>query len=59
MAEATLKQIKQADATTDYLKAIVYNRMGNTVDAKEALRSATSKDESLAKYAENDLEINK
>ena len=33
--------------------------MGNTVDAKEALRSATSKDESLAKYAENDLEINK
>ena len=58
-AEATLKHIKQADATTDYLKAIVYNRMGNTTDAKEALRQATSKDESLAKYAENDLEINK
>ena len=58
-AEATLKHIKQADATTDYLKAIVYNRMGNTTDAKEALRQATSKDESLAKYAENDLEVNK
>ena len=59
MAEATLKQIKQADATTDYLKAIAYSRMGNTVDAKEALSRATNKDESLAKYAENDLEIKK
>ena len=56
-AEATLKHIKQADATTDYLKAIVYNRLGNKTDAKEALRNATSKDESLAKYAENDLEV--
>jgi tetratricopeptide (TPR) repeat protein len=59
MAEATLKQIKQADATTDYLKAIAYSRMGHTVDAKEALSRATNKDESLAKYAENDLEIKK
>ena len=59
MAETTLKHINQPDATTDYLKAIVYNRMGNTVDAKVALHSATSKDESLAKYAENDLEINR
>ena len=33
--------------------------MGNTTDAKEALRQAKSKDESLAKYAENDLEVNK
>ena len=58
-AEATLRHVKQADATTDYLKAIVYNRMGNTTDAKEALRNATSKDAGLAKYAENDLEVNK
>ena len=33
--------------------------MGNTADAKEALRSATSRDEGLAKYAENDLEVSK
>ena len=58
-AEATLRHVKQADATTDYLKAIVYSRMGNTTDAKEALRQATSKDEGLAKYAETDLEVNK
>jgi Flp pilus assembly protein TadD len=58
-AEATLRHVKQADATTDYLKAIVYNRLGNSTDAKEALRHATSKDAGLAKYAENDLEVNK
>ena len=58
-AEATLRHIQQADATTDYLKAIVYSHIGHTTDAKEALRQATSKDEWLAKYAENDLEVNK
>ena len=58
-AESTLKHVRQADAVTDYLKAIVCQRMGNTADAKEALRSATSRDEGLAKYAENDLEVSK
>ena len=57
-AEATLKHVQQADATTDYLKAIVYRRLGHTTDAKTALQAATSKDEALAKYAENDLELN-
>ena len=58
-AEVTLKYISQPDAVTDYLKAIVYQRMGNTADAKKALLDATGKDERLAKYAENDLEVNK
>ena len=56
-AESTLKHVKQADAVTDYLKAITYYRMGNTTDAKTALQQATGKDQQLAKYAETDLEV--
>ena len=55
----TLKYIKDADATTDDLKAILAARMGNTSDAAEALRSAVSKDSSYAKYAATDLELKK
>ena len=58
-AEATLKQIRQADAVTDYLRAIVYTHLGNTTDAREALSKATGKDERLARYAENDLELSR
>ena len=58
-AAVTLKYIKDADATTDYLKAILAARMGNTSDAAEALRSAVSKDSSYAKYAATDLELKK
>jgi tetratricopeptide (TPR) repeat protein len=58
-ADITLKYVKNPDATTDYLKAILFSRMGNTADAAEALRSAISKDSSFAKYAANDIELAK
>ncbi len=56
-AAVTLKYIKNADATTDYLKAILAARMGNTSDATEALRSAVAKDPNYAKYSATDLEL--
>jgi Flp pilus assembly protein TadD len=56
-AAVTLKYIKNPDATTDYLKAILSARMGNTSDAAEALRAAVAKDSSYAKYAATDLEL--
>ena len=56
-AAVTLKYVKNPDATTDYLKAVLNARMGNTADAAEALRSAINKDASYAKYAANDLEL--
>ena len=55
-AAVTLKYVKNPDATTDYLKAILYNRMGNKDDSKEALAKAV-KDAFYAKYAANDLEL--
>ena len=58
-ADITLRYIKNPDATTEYLKAILYARMGNTADASEALRKAISKDASYARYAANDLELAK
>ena len=56
-AAVTLKYIKNPDATTDYLKAILGARMGNTVDAAQALQAAIAKDPSYAKYAANDIEL--
>ena len=56
-AAVTLKYVKNPDATTDYLKAILGARMGNTSDAAEALRAAVSKDAGYAKYAATDLEL--
>ena len=56
-AAVTLKYIKNPDATTDYLKAILGARMGNTSEATQALRNAISKDSNWAKYAANDLEL--
>jgi tetratricopeptide (TPR) repeat protein len=58
-AATTLKYVKNPDAMTAYLKALLNARMGNTNDANEALREAISKDPTLAKYAENDLELKK
>ncbi len=58
-AAVTLKYIKNPDATTDYLKAILAARMGKTSDASAALRAAIAKDASYAKYAANDLELQK
>ena len=56
-ATTTLKYIKNPDAITSYLKALLNARMGNTADASEALREAIQKDPSLASYAANDLEL--
>ena len=48
--------MKNPDATTEYLKALLNARQGNTTDASEALRNAV-KDSFFAKYAANDLEL--
>ena len=56
-AASTLSNIKNPDATTDYLKAILNARQGNTSDAASALRNAISKDSVWAKYAAQDLEL--
>ncbi len=56
-ASSTLSNIKNPDGMTDYLKAILYARQGNNSEAATALRSAVSKDPSLAQYAANDLEL--
>ena len=56
-ATSTLNNIKNGDATTKYLKAILNARLGNNSAAATALKAAISKDSSYAKYAENDLEL--
>lgn len=56
-AANTLANVKNADATTDYLKAILNARTGNKSAAKQALADAIAKDGSLAAYANNDLEL--
>ena len=49
--------MKNADGMTEYLKAIVNNRMGNTSAAKTALEKAKQLDSALAAYAAKDLEL--
>ena len=56
-AAQTLNNVKNADATTDYLKAIVNARTGNKSAAAQALAAALAKDPSLAAYAAKDLEL--
>jgi tetratricopeptide (TPR) repeat protein len=56
-AATTLKNVKNADATTDYLRAILNARTGNTADAAQALQQAIAKDPTLADYAKKDLEL--
>ena len=56
-AAATLKAVKNPDAMTDYLMAIVQNRQGNVASAREYLQKATSADAALAAYAAKDLEF--
>jgi len=59
VAGITLKNVKNADAITDYLGAIRSARMENFDKAKFLLSSAISKDPSLESYAKNDLEFSK
>ena len=56
-AAQTLKNVKNADATTDYLTAIVNARMGNNSAAAQALQAAIAKDPTYAAYAAKDLEL--
>jgi tetratricopeptide (TPR) repeat protein len=58
-AANTLKNIKNGDATTDYLSAILNARTGNGSEAAQALKAAIAKDPSLAAYAAKDLELTK
>ena len=58
-AANTLKAVKNADATTDYLRAILYARTGNNAEAANAMKQAVAKDPSLADYAAKDLELKK
>jgi tetratricopeptide (TPR) repeat protein len=56
-AAQTLSNVRNADGVTDYLKAIVNARTGNTTAAAQALAAAVAKDPSLAAYAAKDLEL--
>ncbi|MCR4603602.1 MAG: tetratricopeptide repeat protein [Prevotella sp.] len=56
-AAQTLASVRNADAVTDYLKAIVSARTGNNTAAAQALAAAIAKDPSLADYAAKDLEL--
>ena len=58
-AEQTLNKVKNADAITDYLRAVLYARKGNNGVAGTFLRSALRKDPSLQSYADRDLELRK
>ena len=58
-AATTLKNIKNPDATTDYLKALLAARTGKATEAQTAMQAAIAKDPSLAKYAAQDLELSK
>jgi Tfp pilus assembly protein PilF len=58
-AQRTLKNVKDPDAMTDYLTAIVQARQGNRDAAASFLRSAIQKDPSLKAYADKDLEFKK
>ncbi|MCI6617922.1 MAG: hypothetical protein MSD82_03615, partial [Prevotella sp.] len=56
-AKATLKRVKNADAMTSYLHAIISARQGNSYAANSYLQEALQKDPTLADYAANDLEF--
>ena len=58
-AKATLQAIKDKDAMTDYLMAIVGARTNNESLVSSSLKSAIAKDASLAKTAANDREFAK
>lgn len=56
-ARATFKQIKNPDATTDYLHAILTAREGNKYATNSYLKDALKKDPSLQKKIDTDLEF--
>ncbi len=56
-AAKTLDQVANPDGTTEYLKAILNARQGNSGAAKTALSKAIAKDASWADYAAKDIEL--
>lgn len=56
-AAATLDKVKNADAWTSYLHAIVTARQGNKFATQSHLNDALTKDPSLQTYASDDLEL--
>ena len=56
-AKATLQAIKDKDAMTDYLMAIVGARTNNESLVANSLKSAIAKDASMAAKAANDIEF--
>jgi tetratricopeptide (TPR) repeat protein len=58
-AKTTLSNVTNPDAYTNYLMAVLGARTDNSSMVVESLKSAISKDSSLAKKAANDLEFAK
>ena len=58
-AAQTLDNVKQPDAMTDYLRAVLNARQGNNEAAANSLGKAVSKDSSLKNMADRDLELKK
>ncbi len=58
-AKSSLDKIKNADATTYYLKAVLAARMNNQSEISSNLSKAISLDSSFAKRAANDVEFAK
>ena len=58
-AKNTLANIKNADATTNYLKAVLAARTGDSSTVASSLRNAIQQDPTLATRAANDLEFAK
>ena len=58
-AAQTLNQVKNADAVTDYLKAVVAARTNDATGVVSNMKAAIGKDRTLAKEAAIDLEFAK
>ena len=56
-AKNTLSKIKNADATTSYLQAVLAARTGDASSLASSLKDAIQKDPTLATRAANDLEF--
>ena len=56
-ATQTLARIKDGDALTDYLNALLLARTGQNDKASEFLRKAAFADPSLASFADRDIEM--
>ena len=56
-ATQTLARIKDGDALTDYLNALLLTRTGQNDKASEFLRKAAFADPSLASFADRDIEM--